>query len=199
MSNTLTGRQRSEAKRQIVITNPSVCYYCKSTGLTEADNFCPNCGFPQKGTQSQMKRFLWLIRNKENLLDDKKKAVNKARNILFVLAGIFAVFGALFSLVMNQDVSVMVLNFIIAAIYLALGFWSRKSPLPCILIGFALYVIVIAINAVIDPVTLIQGLLMKVVVISALVYGYKGAKDSEEMEKELASISKAKNLVVQDE
>ena len=55
----LTGRQRSEARRQIVITNPSVCYFCKSIGLTETDNFCPNCGFPQRGGQMAMKKFIW--------------------------------------------------------------------------------------------------------------------------------------------
>ena len=57
----ITGRQKSEAKRMIVISNPSVCHYCKSKGLTESDKFCPNCGFPQRGSQALMKNFIWNI------------------------------------------------------------------------------------------------------------------------------------------
>jgi|GEM_PF-429905 len=196
MAKQLTGRQRSEARRQIVISNPSVCYYCKSTGLTDADKFCPNCAFPQKGSQTLMKKFIWNINNKHSLLVDHKKAINKARNILFGLAILFTLFSILLGVVIQFKLVLLVTNLVIAGLYLSLGLWSRKNPFPAILTGFFLYITLIVINAVIDPGTIFQGFLMKGFVIAGFVYGYKGVKDSEILEKELESIKKAKDLTV---
>lgn len=194
-----TGRQRSEARRQITISDPSKCYYCKSSGLTDADKFCPNCGFPQRGTQPDMKRFIWNINNKHQLLEDQKKAVKKARNILFGLAILFAVFSILLGLISGFDIGVLITNLMIAAVYLGLGLWSRKNPFPAILTGFFLYITLLVINAVIDPGTLLQGILMKGFVIAGFIYGYKGVKESAALEKELQSIKKAKDLSIPNE
>ncbi len=194
-----TGRQRSEAKRQIVISNPSVCYYCKSTGLTETDKFCPNCAFPQRGSQTMMKKFIWNINNKHTLLADQKKAINKARNILFGLSILFTLFSILLGVITEFNLAVLLTNLVVAGIYLGLGLWSRKNPFPAILTGFFLYITLIVINAVIDPNTIFQGLLMKGFVIAGFVYGYKGVKDSAILEKELESIKKAKDLTVSNE
>jgi hypothetical protein len=199
MAKQQTGRQRSEAKRQIVITNPSVCYYCKSTNLAESDKFCPNCGFPQRGGQTAMKKFIWNINNKHKLLDDQKKAINKARNILFGLALLFTVFSILFGVVLEFNLVALLSSLVVAGIYLGLGLWSRKNPFPAILTGFFLYMTLIVVNGVIDPATIFQGLLMKGFIIAGFVYGYKGVKDSAILEKELASIKKAKDLTVSNE
>ncbi len=199
MAKQLTGRQRSEAKRQIVISNPSVCYYCKSTGLTEADKFCPNCAFPQRGSQTIMKRFIWNINNKHTLLADQKKAINKARNMLFGLSILFILFSILLGAITEFNLVVLITNFVVAGIYLGLGLWSRKNPFPAILTGFFLYITLLVSNAVIDTITIFQGLLMKGFVIAGFVYGYKGVKDSAILEKELESIKKAKDLTVPNE
>lgn len=199
MAKQLTGRQKSEAKRQIVISNPSVCHYCKSTGLAEADKFCPNCGFPQRGSQAAMKKFIWNINNKHSLLADQKKAINKARNLLFGLAILFTLFSVLLGAVVGFNLGVFLTNLVIAGLYLGLGLWSRKNPFPAILTGFFLYITLMVINAVIDPSTIFQGLLIKGFVIAGFVYGYKGVKDSAILEKELESIKKAKDLTVLNE
>lgn len=194
MAQELTGRQKSEARRQIVISNPSVCYYCKSTGLTDGDKFCPNCGFPQKGSQPAMKRFIWNINNKHTLLADQKKAVNKARNMLFALAALFAVCSVLLGAIIEFNLIIVLTNLIVAGLYLGLGLWSRKNPFPAILTGFFLYVTLIVINAAIDPKTILQGILFKGFIIAGFIYGYKGVKESAILEKELESIKKAKDL-----
>ncbi|MBN8694004.1 MAG: hypothetical protein J0L69_12485 [Bacteroidetes bacterium] len=199
MSKQLTGRQRSEARRQIVISNPSVCYYCKSTGLTITDAFCPNCGFPQRGTQVQMKKFIWNINNKHVLLDKQKKAISKARNILFGLSILFFVFSLILGLGVEFNLFILISNLIVSGIYLGLGFWSIKNPFPAILTGFFLYITLIVINAVFDPATLLQGALMKGFVIAGFIYGYKAVKESAALEKELESIKKAKDLNIPDE
>jgi hypothetical protein len=194
-----TGRQRSEARRQIVISNLSICYYCKSTGLTETDNFCPNCGFPQRGSQAQMKKFIWTINNKHTLLTNQKKAVNKARYTLFGLSALFVLFSIGLSFIDGFNLILLLSNFVIAALYLGLGLWSLKNPFPAILTGFFLYITIIVINAILDPATIFSGLLIKSFIIGGFIYGYKGVKESAILAEELASIKKAKNLAVPNE
>ncbi len=200
MAKQLTGRQRSEAKRAITITNPSVCYYCKSTGLTSTDNFCPNCGFPQRGTQISMKRFINNIRNKHILLADQKKAISKARNILFALSGLFVLYAFVWAFADGEfSAVVLIAGLVISAIYLSLALWSRKHPFPAILSGFFFYTTLIVLMAIIDPASIFSGLMWKVIIIGAFYYGYKGVKDSEVLEKELEFIKKAKDLTIKDE
>ena len=194
-----TGRQRSEARRQINISNPSVCYYCKSTGLTELDKFCPNCAFPQRGSQANMKKFIWNINNKHVLLADQKKAIRKARNLLFGLSILFVLISILQGVTSEFNLIILASNFVLAGIYLGLGLWSRKNPFPARLTGFFFYITLIVINAIIEPTSIFQGLLVKGFIIAGSVYGYKGVKDSAILEKELESIKKAKDLTVSDE
>jgi len=69
----------------------------------------------------------------------------------------------------------LIVNLILAAIMLALSLWARRSPLPAVLIAAATYVVVIAANAISDPATLGQGLVMKIIVIAFLIKGIKAA------------------------
>jgi len=69
----------------------------------------------------------------------------------------------------------LIVNLILAAIMLALALWARRSPLPAVLIAAATYVVVIAANAISDPATLGQGLVMKIIVIAFLIKGIKAA------------------------
>jgi hypothetical protein len=70
---------------------------------------------------------------------------------------------------------VLLVNLIIAAIMGALAFWSRRSPLPAVIIATATYVVVIVAGAIVDPATLGQGLILKIIIISLLVKGIKAA------------------------
>ncbi len=183
-----------QKKDETDIVDLTICYYCKSTGLNEEDKFCPNCRFPQNGTQREMKRFLVNVANKKQLLIDKKKSVKKARIILFILAGLNFVFGIVFGIVLNFNIQILIGSILGALIYFGLGMWSRKNPFPAILSGFLIYVVFNVITAIANPATIVQGIIWKVLIISGFVYGYKGVKDSEALEVELASIKEAKDL-----
>jgi hypothetical protein len=70
---------------------------------------------------------------------------------------------------------VLIVHLILASIMLGLSIWARRSPLPAVLIATATYAVVIVAAAINDPVTLGQGLLMKIVIIAFLVKGIKAA------------------------
>ena len=191
-------REKQRAIRgQIIITDSTKCYVCKSTGLTQHDKFCPNCGFPQQGTQDEMKRFVYIINNKKQILEDHRKKINSARNVLYVLAGLNALISVLLGFVFQKNIHVLISCGLSAVIYLALGLWSKKNPFAAILSGFFVYVTLQAIGVIINPASLLQGLFLKAGIISAFVYGYKAVKDSKVLEEELESVQKARKLNIE--
>lgn len=187
--------ERISQRNLIVIEDMSTCHYCKSTGLKDEDKFCFNCGFPQGGTQEEMKMFIWRIKNKQQLLLDKKKSVKKATTILYILAGINFVFGIILGLIVEINIPILIVSVVVAGIYFTLGLWSAKQPFPAILSGFFVYIALNVINAIADPNTIYMGILWKVLIISGFIYGYKAVKDSQKIEAELELVNNSKNII----
>jgi hypothetical protein len=71
--------------------------------------------------------------------------------------------------------SILIVNFILAAVMAGLAVWGRRSPLPAILVATATYVVVIATNALLSPATIGQGIYLKIIVIVLLARGIKAA------------------------
>jgi ribosomal protein L37E len=195
-----SGQLEIERRRQnslIIITDPTTCYYCQSTGLKENEKYCPNCAFPQGGTQAEMKKFKWNIHNKKKLLEEQKNEIKKAKYILFILAAFYFLYGIMEGLVMRVDIAVLIVSYMCAGIYFGLGLWSRIQPFPAILSGLFVYIVFVVISAIYDPYSLYEGVLWKFIIISGFIYGYKGAKESKFLATELESIKKAKDLNIE--
>lgn len=64
-------------------------------------------------------------------------------------------------------------NYFLAAVMLGLFFWARKAPFPAMVTGLCVYLAVIVLNAAIDPKTLVQGIIIKIFFIGAMVSGIK--------------------------
>jgi len=154
-------KERVRYKNQIIINDFDTCYYCKSNGLKEIDTFCPNCSFPQRGKQEDMKKFIWNIKNKEKLLADKQKALNIVRNILYFFALLKCINALVLDLMINVNFPAFLFSIIEAGIYFSLGLWSRKQPFLAILTGVNLYIIYNVILALSDPNTISQSLFIK--------------------------------------
>jgi hypothetical protein len=60
---------------------------------------------------------------------------------------------------------------------LVLAWWSKRKPLPAILVAAAVFAAVQVLNAMIDPKTLVQGILIKIFIVAVLIKGIKGALD----------------------
>ena len=71
--------------------------------------------------------------------------------------------------------SVLLVNAILAVVMTILFFWGKRAPLAAILVATATYFVVIVANAIADPRTLAQGLIVKIIVILMLVNGIKAA------------------------
>ncbi|MGP8217149.1 MAG: hypothetical protein ACLQQ4_16385 [Bacteroidia bacterium] len=164
----------------------SKCFYCKSSGLTEHDKFCPHCGFPQRGTEQQKRTFMIKIKYTKEELGAVKKKINRARNVLYFLAGLNIVLGIAISFTMQNQAAIIIASVIIGGIFFGLGLWCNRNPFPAILTGFFVYIVLLVIEGVFDPLSIFKGIFLKIFVISAFIYGYRAVKDAEKMEEELA-------------
>lgn len=69
----------------------------------------------------------------------------------------------------------LIANLLLSASMLVLAWWSKRKPLPAILIATAIYAAVLVISAILDPTTIVQGIIIKILIVTVLVRGIKGA------------------------
>ena len=74
---------------------------------------------------------------------------------------------------------------ILSGIMIGLFFWGRKAPLPAIITALCVYLVVIVVNAVIDPSTIVQGIVLKVFFFLAMIAGIKAALVEQAMQRSL--------------
>ncbi len=66
---------------------------------------------------------------------------------------------------------------LIAAVFFGLAFWARKNPLPAAIAGLVAFVTLHAIEAVIEPSSLVQGWLIKIFVVAGLIAAIRAGVD----------------------
>ncbi len=112
----------------------------------------------------------------EGILDDAlsmegyDKPVRKARNVLFVVAGVQLI--SLFLLPdMEPDAKVVTIGIVVfvAAIFVALGFWTKRKPYTAIITALIVYTSLIIIDAIAEPASIFQGFILKIAVYSLLI------------------------------
>ena len=117
-----------------------------------------------------------------------ESGVRKARNVLFVTAGLVFV-GQLLSIAIS-DLKVtsvlMGMAFIESAIFVGLGLWTKKKPHTAIVIGLimfiGLWILTIADSGFRGA---ISGIIVRVIIISYLISALKPAKSWEEAKRNM--------------
>jgi hypothetical protein len=171
-------------RNKIVIKDFTVCYFCKTKGLTESDLFCPNCAFPQRGTGQEQHKYVGEHMVQKIRLDEMGDAVKKAQNMLFAISGLTLIPYAL-GAATAHDGAIFGIGVFIAALYAGLAFWSRKQPFPAILTGLILYVSMWALYTIINPINFFSGIIYKIMGLSALYYGIQAARNYDNLKKQV--------------
>src|ERR1700741_710439 len=164
--------------------------FCKSCyeKVNEADAFCNNCGYPLKGTEAEQRDFIANRTSQEIDLKDYNKKIKSAGIALYWVAAACLISGLVFYAVSKDDstkVGVLIVNLILTMIFVFLGAWSKKKPLAAIISGSSLYGILIILNAIADPMSILSGIWVKIIIIAALIKGIKSAIDADRIKKEL--------------
>lgn len=72
-------------------------------------------------------------------------------------------------------------NIVLAAIYLGLFYWARRNALAATVTALILFITVHAINAVLDPKTIVQGILIKILFVAALAAAISAAQRERQL------------------
>lgn len=185
---------------QPVVENQKDPIKCTGCGklLKPYDKFCPTCGdtaptaatYVHRETVAKATRTIgWLgalfvVSGIVLFLVQR----SQARKVLGQLAqmdpdsilpnrinGVIYTVRSLRHLVLWEQWSVLVSGLILGAVMAGLAVWGRRAPLPAMIIAAATYCVVVVTNAIIEPITLAQGLVLKIVVIALFYRGIKAA------------------------
>lgn len=119
------------------------------------------------------------IKNKEIFVQDQNKSINQGRIALFAIAAI-QLLASYFSISMREiPFQLVIPDLVMAVLFLGLGILSFKKSYLALLLGLFMYLTIILIVALISPITLFSGWLLKVIIITTLIYATSVAKSEE--------------------
>ena len=140
--------------------------------------------YSEQITEESEQHRLYEERKNDRLLRDARSRTRQSIWIL-VLIGAFNLLYAVWLYVEQQQTEVGIIQGIVALGYLALAAYAVKNPYRAILGGILLYSLVIILAAVDDPATLLQGIILKIIIIVALVKGLLAGKEVVALKKKL--------------
>jgi hypothetical protein len=70
---------------------------------------------------------------------------------------------------------------LIAGIYVLLAFWTKKKPYTAILTALIIFICLEVLGAIVQPASIFQGWIVKIVILILLLVGLRNAKDTQRM------------------
>ena len=116
--------------------------------------------------------------------------LKKARNAIFVIAGLFLV-GTLVQMGISDTFTTLglVIALVGAGIFLALGFMTKKQPLGSVVTALILFVGLWVMDIVlVGPEYIVKGIIVKAIIVYFLVTGIKYARETERLRKEIRQL-----------
>jgi hypothetical protein len=128
-----------------------------------------------------------LLEDDDLSMEGHDKPVKKARNVLFVLAGIQLVFGIIIAMQQYGIARIisMAIYIGVATVFFLLGLWTRHKPYTAIITALCIYGSLVLIDLIIDPVNILRGILIKIAVFALLISALSNAKEVQQWKDSL--------------
>jgi hypothetical protein len=176
---------------------PVKCDACGAV-VRPNDRFCEACGHPTPPAENYLHRkrlkeasgaiwmmavlfaifgvvFFFITRSQGAPILGKLAGMDANARVTATATGVTYTVSALRDKISWAPWNVLFLNLFLAVVMVGLAFWGRRAPLAAILVATATYAVVIVANAIVDPATIAQGVVVKVIVILVLFRGIRGA------------------------
>jgi hypothetical protein len=154
------------------------CPNCYSVFDSEIEK-CTKCGFPFAGTDHERSVFIGQQVMKVQSIDDARSSLLHARTVLFVLGGL-SIISALSAATTFEQVFLGV----VGAVFVAFGFMVQKNPIVFLTIALGLLLLFYLADAIAEPITLVKGLVWKVIFVGSLVYAIIRVRRAEKLKSE---------------
>lgn len=161
---------------------------CCNTAVEARDHFCQDCGFPLQASAEEQDQFIQRRNHQQLELKGLNAKIKNAGTTLYVLAGLFIVFGCIFFFMNADNDAGMIFLFtygVLAVLFLLLGLWSKTKPVAAIVSGLALFILMQILSAIDNPFNVVKGIFIKIVVVAYLVKGLQSAFAAEKIRKRL--------------
>jgi hypothetical protein len=172
------------------VTKPTTSISCpaceKNNGFE--NSFCEGCGYPLQGTEAQQKVFMYQRSYKHLDLHEVNKKIEKATNSLYALAAFSVISGILFYAATpeeNNPLPVLIANMVLSAIYLTLALFSKKQAVAAIVSGLSLFVVVQLLNMILEPASIVRGIIFKIAIFIYLIKGVQSAFEAQKIKRQL--------------
>jgi hypothetical protein len=110
-------------------------------------------------------------------LSPREKALAKGRSWMGAIAILYAASGTIFAL-LTENWTILAVNLALGFVHLGLWYWSKRALFPAAVTALVLFLGVHLVNAVMDPATLAQGVVVKVLFVVALVEAIRAARQA---------------------
>jgi hypothetical protein len=168
---------------ELSVQNVVVCENCQSSQNAES-KFCPSCSFPIQGTDEAKRIFRLDVGIRKRLLKESEDEMKTAKKTIYVAAVIFFASGFI-QYMINDDFPTLIVNLIVSLVFLILAAWGASNAFGAILTAFVIYMTLQVVNVVVDPATLFQGIIIKVMIIAAFGKGIQSGLKARDLTKQL--------------
>lgn len=166
-------------------TTSTSCSKCQTPLITNSV-FCDHCGYPENGTEDDLKKYKKNLIKWTRRLEEAKGKIQNAKITLFILAGIcILVGGGLLTFGGNNSFDMGLGAIIIGVIYAGLGVWTSYNPVGALVTALIVYGTLMLLSIFENPANIISGIIWKVLIISALVKGLMSAREGKQIMEEL--------------
>lgn len=171
------------------------CPHCGAANLTDAA-FCASCGKAVPPVAGGGPRIITSAdtaatgAGRTLQSEELQKQTKKAAGALLAVAILQAVVGTIILAMAGRNVppAGYVIIYGVAAVFLGLYFWARKSPFPAAIVGLAVFVTLHLLEAIADPTSIRNGVIIKVIIIVVLVQAISAGAKHRQLLRE-ASLS----------
>ncbi len=173
-----------------------ICPFCGGE-LPAEDEFCSYCGKPvivlsEEDTRKIRKASKWILVISimfvvfGTIMGFKQRSVaDEAKSNLAqyessetwsqrINGKVFTV-GELRSKIDQETTMIFAVNYFLALIMFVLYLWARRSPFPAMVTALCVYLAVMVLNGILDPGSVFQGIIIKVVFVGAMIAGIKAS------------------------
>jgi len=155
-----------------------VCKNCNA--IFEAEpHTCTSCGFPLGGTDRERSAFIADKIIKKGHIEDAEKSLKQARAILFAIGGITIAL----TFFRTQSFFTASLSVFLGMVFIIFGITAKKRPFLSLIVPLILLLLFYLVDAIIDPSSLVQGFLWKIIYVTVLTHSVIKVKRAEKIKQ----------------